>query len=88
MHGLWSWVPPAVRAGIVRLLGDKVEPGGVVHLSYNALPAWGPALGMQRLLHDAGRRLGARSDQQATEGLKLVQELHSAEAYQLSVRNG
>jgi SAM-dependent methyltransferase len=83
MHGLWSWVPPAVRDGVVRLLGDKVKPGGVVHVSYNALPSWGPGLGMQRLLHDAGRQLGARSDKQATEGFKLVQELHAAGAYQL-----
>ena len=57
MHGLWSWVPPAVQAGIVRLLRAKVKPGGAVHVSYNALPAWGGALGMQRVVRDCGRRL-------------------------------
>ena len=36
----------------------KVKPGGAVHVSYNALPAWGAALGMQRMLRDCGRRLG------------------------------
>ena len=30
-----------VQAGIVRLLRAKVTPGGAVHVSYNALPAWG-----------------------------------------------
>ena len=83
MHGLWSWVPKAVQAGVVRLLQTKVKPGGVVHVSYNALPAWGPALGMQRLLREGGRRMATRSDRQASEGLKLVQELQAAEAYQL-----
>src|SRR5271168_4967785 len=39
-HGLWSWVAQPVRAGIVRLLRAKVRAGGLVHLSYNALPAW------------------------------------------------
>jgi SAM-dependent methyltransferase len=83
-HGVWSWVPATVQAGIVRLLGQKVKPGGIVHLSYNALPAWGPALGLQRLLREGGSRLHpGRSDQQATEGLKLVQELQGADAYQL-----
>ena len=77
MHGLWSWVPKAVQAGVVRLLQTKVKPGGVVHVSYNALPAWGPALGMQRLLREGGRRMAARSDRQASEGLKLVQELQA-----------
>ena len=54
-----------------------------MHVSYNALPSWGPALGMQRAAARCGRQLGARSDRQATEGFKLVQELHAAGAYQL-----
>src|SRR4029434_10058387 len=54
MHGLWSWVSNEVRAGIVRLLATKTRPGGIVHLSYNALPAWQGALGMQRLIYEAG----------------------------------
>ncbi|MEJ0018316.1 MAG: class I SAM-dependent methyltransferase [Acetobacteraceae bacterium] len=83
MHGLWSWVPPVVQAGIVRLLRSKVKPGGAVHLSYNALPAWGAALGMQRTLRDCGKRLASRSDRQAEEGLKLVQALKSADALQI-----
>jgi SAM-dependent methyltransferase len=84
MHGVWSWVPEPVQAGIVRLLGRKVKPGGAVHVSYNSLPAWGGALGMQRVLRECGLRLGTRSDRQAEEGLKLVQELHAAGALQLT----
>src|SRR4029453_9402217 len=62
MHGLWSWVSSEVRAGIVRLLAAKTRPGGMVHLSYNALPAWQGALGMQRLIYETGIRIGGRSD--------------------------
>jgi SAM-dependent methyltransferase len=83
MHGLWTWVPPAVQAGIVRLLRLKVKPGGAVHVSFNALPAWGGALGIQRVLRDCGRRLGSRSDKQAEEGVKLVQALREADALQI-----
>jgi SAM-dependent methyltransferase len=83
MHGVWSWVPPAVQDGIVRLLRDKVRAGGVVHVSYNTLPAWGPALGMQRLMRDAGRRLAWRSDRQAEEGLAVLKSLLAAEAKHL-----
>jgi SAM-dependent methyltransferase len=83
MHGLWTWVSPPVQAGIVRLLRSKVKPGGAVHVSFNALPAWGGALGIQRVLRDCGRRLGSRSDRQAEEGLKLVQALREADALQI-----
>ena len=51
-HGLWSWVGDGARAGIVRLLGSRLRPGGLVYISYNALPRWGAALGMQRLLRE------------------------------------
>ena len=40
MHGLWSWVADPVRDGIVGLLDSKVRPGGIVQMSYNALPGW------------------------------------------------
>lgn len=83
LHGIWSWVPKPAQDGIVRLLRDKVRPGGVVHISYNALPAWGGALGMARLLRTAGRQLAWRSDRQAEEGVKLVRDLFTAEAVQL-----
>ena len=56
LHGVWSWVGDAVRDGIVRLLADKLRPGGIAYVSYNALPAWQGALGLQRLLLEAGRR--------------------------------
>lgn len=83
MHGVWSWVPPAAQAGIIRLLRAKVRPGGAVHVSYNALPAWGAALGMQRLMREGSRRLASRSDRRAEEGLKLTQALLEADAAQL-----
>ena len=83
-HGLWSWVSPAVQAGVVRLLAAKVRPGGAVHLSYNSLPGWGGALGMQRLVREVGRRSATRSDRQAEEGVKLVRALLDARAVHLA----
>lgn len=83
MHGVWSWVPDSVQSGIVRLLRQKLRAGGVLHLSYNGLPAWGPVLGMQRLLREAGRRLAWRSDHQAEEGMAVVKALLAAEARHL-----
>jgi SAM-dependent methyltransferase len=83
MHGLWSWVADGVRAGIVELLFSKVKPGGVVQLSYNALPGWQSAIGMQRLLREAGQRLANRSDRQAAAGMEIVRGLADAKALHL-----
>lgn len=84
MHGLWSWVSREVRDGIVRLLAAKTKPGALVHVSYNALPAWQGGMGMQRLIYEAGRRSTGRSDQQAEAGLALAKDLKTAEAVYLA----
>ena len=84
LHGLWSWVPKAVQAGVVRLLAQKVRPGGAVHVSYNSLPGWGSAMGMQRLVRDVGRRAATRSDRQAEEGFKFVKTLYDTKAVHLA----
>ena len=83
LHGLWSWVGPAVRHGIVRLLGAKVKPGGIVHISYNALPGWQEALGLQRVVRETGLRQASRSDRQVQAGLELARALRSADAEHL-----
>jgi Predicted methyltransferase regulatory domain/Methyltransferase domain len=75
LHGLWSWVAPEVRAGIVRLLAAKTRPGAIVHISHNALPGWQGAIGMQRLLYQAGMRAPGRSDQRVEAGMELAREL-------------
>lgn len=37
-HGFWSWVPDAVREGLLALCEEKLAPAGVAYVSYNALP--------------------------------------------------
>ena len=84
LHGLWSWVGDPVRAGIVRLLDRKLRPGGVAYVSYNALPGWQQAIGMQRLVREAGQRGATRSDRQVETGIEIVRALVEADAQQLS----
>jgi SAM-dependent methyltransferase len=81
LHGVWSWVPPATRSGIVRLLARKVLPGGLVHVSYNSLPGWQSRLAAARVIREVGSRTGGRSDQQAREGLRVLKELSDAKAH-------
>jgi methyltransferase-like protein/2-polyprenyl-3-methyl-5-hydroxy-6-metoxy-1,4-benzoquinol methylase len=39
-HGLYSWVPDEVRAGILRAIRQTLAPQGIAYVSYNALPGW------------------------------------------------
>ena len=52
----------------------------MVHVSYNSLPGWQGALGMQRLIYETGIRAGGRSDMQAQAGLALARDLKAAAA--------
>lgn len=40
-HGLYSWVPPAVREAILATIGAVLAPDGLFYLSYNTRPGWG-----------------------------------------------
>jgi hypothetical protein len=87
LHGLWSWVAPEVRAGIVRLLEANTRPGAIVHISYNCLPGWQGAIGMQRLLYEAGMRAPGRSDERVEAGMELARELKGLDARYLVESN-
>ncbi len=85
MHGVWSWVEAPVQLGIVRLLAAKLRAGGVLHVSYNALPGWQGGLGLQRLLFEAGSRLALRSDRRVSAGIEVAKALHAAEARHITI---
>jgi len=87
LHGLWSWVAPEARSGIVRLLAAKTRPGAIVHISYNSLPAWQGAIGMQRLIYEAGMRTPGRSDERVEAGMELARELKGLGAHYLVESN-
>jgi methyltransferase-like protein/2-polyprenyl-3-methyl-5-hydroxy-6-metoxy-1,4-benzoquinol methylase len=39
-HGVYSWVPPAVRDKILQICHDNLQPNGVAYVSYNIYPGW------------------------------------------------
>jgi SAM-dependent methyltransferase len=52
MQGVYAWVSPENQAHIVKFLARYLKPGGVVFVSYNALPGWAAATHMQRLMYE------------------------------------
>ncbi len=39
-HGVYSWVPDAVRPAILRVCHEHLAPGGIAYVSYNTYPGW------------------------------------------------
>jgi len=50
LHGVYSWVPAAVRGEIVELLRTRLKPGGLAMLSYNAMPGWAHLQPLRRMM--------------------------------------
>ncbi len=40
LHGVYAWVDPSSRDAVRRFIGKHLNPGGVVYVSYNAMPGW------------------------------------------------
>ena len=40
LHGVFSWVAPEVRDQILAVAKEHLAPGGLLLVSYNAMPGW------------------------------------------------
>lgn len=49
-HGIWSWVNPDQWHHLVRFVRERLRPGGVFYLSYNALPGWAKYMPIHELI--------------------------------------
>ncbi|MCC6620576.1 MAG: class I SAM-dependent methyltransferase [Deltaproteobacteria bacterium] len=49
-HGVYSWIPPGARDGLLRAIGATLSPHGVAMVSYNAMPGWHDFAPIRRLL--------------------------------------
>lgn len=59
LHGIWSWVSEETRAGVVAFLRRKLRPGGVVYITYNAMPGWATATPLRHLMKRHVDMMGA-----------------------------
>ncbi|PJC97363.1 methyltransferase [Janthinobacterium sp. BJB1] len=80
LHGIYTWVSRENRQHIVDFIARYLKPGGIVSLSYNAMPGWSCALPLQRLLLEFAASFPGRSDLQMQAGIAYVQQLQSLQA--------
>lgn len=80
LHGIYTWVTPENQQHIVSFIEKKLKAGGLVFLSYNAMPGWTPHLPLQRLLVDHADSHPDRSDKQVSKASEFVTRLQSLNA--------
>jgi SAM-dependent methyltransferase len=73
LHGVYAWVSEGVRAQIVEFIRKQLKPGGLVMVSYNALPGWA-SLGPLRemMLNYTAGMPGMNSIERARHGLNYA----------------
>ena len=50
LNGVWSWISEENRRRVVDFVHRRLKVGGVLFVSYNTLPGWGPFLSLRELL--------------------------------------
>ena len=51
-HGVYSWVDATRQAALRRFIDRRLKPGGLVYVSYNAMPGWARDQPFQRLVRE------------------------------------
>jgi SAM-dependent methyltransferase len=80
MHGVWTWIAPKLQRAILAFLNARLNAGGLVYVSYNALPAWLQAAPLQRLVRELAAAVPQRSDLAVTRAIEQIERFAQAKA--------
>lgn len=80
LHGVYSWVSPEVQAQIVAFVDRHLKPGGLLYVSYNALPGWAPITPLWTMMRDATQGGDLSSVERARKGIAYLRYLHDQKA--------
>ncbi len=80
LHGIYSWITEQNRQAILDFLGKKLKVGGIVNISYNALPGWASAMPLRELLFRNGERSANGIIDRIEEALNFAGQLIESDA--------
>ncbi|MFM1995746.1 MAG: hypothetical protein RLZZ111_133 [Planctomycetota bacterium] len=72
IHGVFSWVAPSVREQILAIAKARLAPGGLLLVSYNALPGWAHLQPLRGILRQYAALRQGDSVQRARDALAYV----------------
>ena len=78
LHGVYSWVSEENRRAIVEFIRRKLNPGGLVYISYNTLPGWAAMMPLRQLLVEHAHRSAGPIGARVQAALEFVSTLKQA----------
>jgi SAM-dependent methyltransferase len=78
LHGVYSWVDAATREVIRQLIARLLLPGGLVYVSYNALPGWSHELPLRKLLVELAATIHGTAAERSEQAATLIDQLSTA----------
>ena len=79
-HGVYSWVDVQSQNALRRFVDNHLKPGGLVYLSYYAMPGRAADLPFQRLVRALGLTFAGDSAKRCAAAIEIVHELSELKA--------
>jgi SAM-dependent methyltransferase len=79
LHGVFSWVSPALREHVLGIVQRHLKPGGIVEVTYNCMPGWSSLLPVRSLLRHFASRATGDSVTRVREALTTVAAMRKAD---------
>jgi SAM-dependent methyltransferase len=79
-HGVWSWVRDEVRDHVLRFIAARLKPGGVLYVSYNAMPGWAAMMPLRQMMKDAFDRAPGAVEARVAAALAHARALEDAQS--------
>jgi SAM-dependent methyltransferase len=79
-HGVYSWIGSQVRADMRAFVDRHLKTGGLVYLSYNAMPGRAADLPFQRLIRAIGETCPGDSTERVAAALKIISTFFALKA--------
>jgi SAM-dependent methyltransferase len=74
-NGVLSWVSPEMRRTMIEVAAAKLKPGGLLYVSYNALPGWAAVEPLRRLMMESASGSPGSGVERARAALGLAASL-------------
>ena len=79
-NGVLSWVSPEKQAALIALAAERLKPGGILYVSYNALPGWAAIQPLRALLVDMTKGVSGGTLERARQGIQFAKLLAAGKA--------
>jgi SAM-dependent methyltransferase len=75
LHGVYSWISPDIRRTLVALIRRLLKSGGLLYISYDAMPGWAGIAPLRRILVQQHAASGTSSQAGLAQALAFADRL-------------